>query len=138
MGDRDALTWDTLLAKVVVSYNNSWHSQIAMSPSQFLLANKHTLVDNGALNCDTREVWREGHPNFIPFNVGDLVLKKVIFKGHMVSNKMFPRFAGPYKVTKVQGSGVTYEIEVNHKVVKFLYDLFLYTSASEGKSLLNC
>mgnify|MGYP000297764705 CR=1 FL=1 len=122
VSDQDVLRWDTLLAKVVVSYNSSFHSQISMSPSKFLLRKEHSLTEDGALNCGTREVWKEGHPNFTPFEVGDLVLKKTIFRGHLASNKMIPRFSGPFKVTKVRGTGLSYEIEVNSKTVKVHHD----------------
>jgi hypothetical protein len=46
----------------------------------------------------------------MPFQVGQLVLKKINFTGRQNSDKLRARFDGPFKVERVNENGVTYII----------------------------
>ena len=119
LGGDSTLSWDTLLAEAVINYNASWHSQLAMSPSSFLLSQSHDITDTPALPTDVTNVWKEGHPNFSSFHIGDQVLRKSVLLGHRVSNKMVPRYSGPFTITKVRSNGLSYEISCgNNKIGK--------------------
>ena len=102
--------WDKLLPKIVEDYNNSYHSSIQTSPSKFLLAVSHDLEGGPSVSSTTKDTWREGHPSFAPFKVRSKVLKKVNLEGNLSTNKLLPRFHGPYEVLKVNDNGVTYLI----------------------------
>ena len=105
------LSWDDDISKVVIDYNNSWHSTLNMSPSECLLSERHNLWRTPLLSRSTRELWRPGHPSFAPFSVGKTVLRQIPVRGHKVSNKFLPKYDGPYTVHAVRDNGVTYEID---------------------------
>lgn len=92
-------------------YNNSIHSELHLSPSEFILTKAHNISTNLPLLPKLTEKWRVGHPNFAPFRVGQLVLMKVQHKGHLTVNKLSANFRGPLKVTKVHENGLTYVLE---------------------------
>lgn len=117
----DHRDWDIVLPKVIVIYNNTFHTQINSSPTKLILSQTHKVNDNIKLEHSTTDNWREGHPNFAPFTINQKVIKQIINTDHKVSNKFKPRFEGPFKVTKIQSNGVTYEIvsETNlEKIIK--------------------
>jgi hypothetical protein len=51
-----------------------------------------------------------GHPKFRSFSIGEQVVKIIPLLGHLTSNKIKPRFSGPYTVDVVHANGVTYEL----------------------------
>ena len=102
--------WDQHLSRAVIAYNHSVHSETGLSPSQCLLEKSHPR-GNIPLQSELQSHWRLGNPKFMPFKKGDLVLKKVEHKGHANVNKLMPKFHGPYKITRVNSKGVTYELE---------------------------
>jgi hypothetical protein len=102
--------WDEQLPRAVMVYNNSWHSQTKMTPVQYLLNCPHENLPSDLIDNGTKALWKEGHPSFSPFTVGDQVLRKVPLKGNECSNKLAPRFMGPYTVQLARDNGVTYEI----------------------------
>ena len=106
----DQNRWDEGLVKAVVTYNNTSHSQIGTSPSQFILQQVHSCIPACPIDNETRETWREGHPNFAPFRVGQKVIKKIVKTGNRVEHKLSQKFDGPFVIKKVQQNGVTYEI----------------------------
>ena len=112
-----------------------------MTPSQYLLETSHKL-ETPVISKEVSSHWRHGHPNFKPFSVGDLVLKKTHQVGNRVTNKFASRFHGPYKITKVQSNGVSYEIQeqsdtngliykVHHTQVKKFISLPRYISRNK-------
>ena len=109
--------WDKVLPKAVMVYNSTVHSEIGMSPSDFILTKPHEL-EGSVFPPAVSDVWRMGHPNFCPFTVGDEVLYKVHHKGFLTVNKLSPVFAGPYRVITVNDNGMTYRIE--HKETKIV------------------
>ena len=102
--------WDEWLGHAVISYNHTWHAALGMSPSKLLLSRAHGAPAKPIVSADTQELWREGHPNFEPFEVGKRVWLKVKTPGDLVTNKFMPRYKGPYMVTRVRSNGVTYEV----------------------------
>jgi hypothetical protein len=114
-------TWTEDLPKVVTCYNNSYHAELKMSPSAYILTTAHDLKPQPVLPSAETEYWREGNPSFVPFKLGQQVLRKVIFKGRQVVDKLAERFHGPYKIVFQQANRVTYRIEhcetgVKHRV----------------------
>ena len=105
----DPATWDDKLTKVVLTYNNSWHSQLKMSPSEFLMSTAHTH-NNDPILSTADSFWKESHPNYAPFKVGDKVLKKIKLIGNLTLNKLSQRYSGIYVVKQVNKNKVTYVI----------------------------
>ena len=103
--------WDEHLGRAVITYNNSPHTELGLSPAKFLITKSHSCQGDPPLQSELREYWKLGNPRFRPFKVGDFVLKKVEVQGHCTINKFMPRFSGPFKVCKVGSLGVTYELE---------------------------
>ena len=102
--------WDACFSRVIVSYNNSFHSSLNMSPADCLLMNQHSIHTAAIVSNPVKSNWREGHPSFGSFKVGNKVLLKVQRSGHDTHNKFLPRFYGPFYIDAVGESGVTYEI----------------------------
>ena len=101
--------WDKRLPRALLVYNTTLHSEIGMSPREFLLSRVHES-DRAKITPHMNLTWRAGHPNFSPFKVGELVLKKKPLKGHSNINKFEQMYTGPYKISKVSQKGVSYEI----------------------------
>jgi len=69
------------------------------------------LVDAPVVPSADTAHWREGNPSFIPYKVGQLVLRKVVLQGHQLDNKLAGRYVGPFKVVRVHDNKVTYVIQ---------------------------
>ena len=104
-------SWLDSIYRVVVRYNNSYHSEIKATPADYLLSVAHDVVPKPVVPLPEVELWREGNPSFSPFKVGQLVLRKQIFQGNNVTDKLKDRFVGPYKVVLRNRNRVTYVIE---------------------------
>jgi hypothetical protein len=111
-------TWDESLPRAVMSYNNTVHRAINMSPSSFLLVNKHSVSSNVGVSAETREVWRTGHKNFQSFKLGSKVVKRRVMKGRLNTNKLEEKYEGPFVITKIHGNRVTYELKNNGKIIR--------------------
>ena len=48
--------WDQNLGRVVVIYNNTWHTELGMSPNSYLFERSHEKKDNFMMNSDTVKV----------------------------------------------------------------------------------
>lgn len=103
-------SWDKEVGKAVMIYNNTRHASLGMSPAEFLLTKSHTVIDAPIVPRAEFSYWKPGHSKFVPFSVGDLVRKKVVFQDRSVVNKFKPRFDGPYEVVTVNDNGVSYRI----------------------------
>lgn len=101
-------TWDEDLPRAVRTYNTTYHSEIGMSPSQFLLRKEHLTSDAPLVLPAVQQYWREGNPSFIPFRVGQKVLRKVVFKGRLLVDKLEERFEGPFIIKKLNENRITY------------------------------
>ena len=60
---------------------------------------------------ETQSSWKPGHPEFAPFNVGDLVKKETHRPGNLLTNKFQRRYDGPLTVLRVNNNGVTYLVQ---------------------------
>ena len=111
--------WDHEVTNAILVYNNTYHEEIGMTPSEKLLRESHDGVDSSALPSKQKAVWKKGDPKFLPYKKGTSVLKKKEYKGRLNANKFDIKFEGPYKVSKVQPNGVTYEIiDSNGKIIR--------------------
>ena len=112
--------WDLFLPKANIIYNNTFHSQIKASPADFLMQQVHDPSAQIPVGQDTTIYWKEGHPNFRPFKIGQRVIKEIARVGNRSSNKMSPKFDGPYIVKQIQSNGLSYVIEdnKNNKMIK--------------------
>lgn len=81
-----------------------------MSPSSCLLSVAHQVPACPLVPARVRNLWQAGHPRFIPFAVGQMVLYRNHQPGNLTINKLRPRFDGPFAVERVNENGVTYTI----------------------------
>ena len=107
----EPLLWDALLPRVLSVYNNTIHSQTGMSPSQCLLESSHSPDRILHINKDIVSSWKQGHSKFVPFNVGERVLRKIQRIGNRVSDKFAKKFDGPFVVLRVHSNDVTYDLQ---------------------------
>lgn len=92
--------WDKVLTKAVVIYNNTLHSQIKMTSSDYIMNNAHVRGNKILMDENNQETWREGHPKFRSFKLDERVLKKVNKIGNRVNDKFAKKFDGPYLIKK--------------------------------------
>jgi hypothetical protein len=104
-------SWDDEISRVVTFYNSSPHSELGMSPSCYLLEMKHDLTPHLPVPAEDVEYWRTGNPSFVSFKLGQKVLRKVVFMGRNVIDKLADRYEGPYKVLKKNSNNVSYIIK---------------------------
>ena len=109
MADNPA-RWDEDLAQLVIIYNQTYHEELQSSPSQCLLQQAHNIEQGPLIDNDTKNMWKTGHPNFVPYQKNDWVLKKREIKGNLVIDKFKKKYEGPYQIHKVMPNKVTYEV----------------------------
>lgn len=107
-------TWLEVLPRTIMIYNSTYHAALSCSPSEFIFHNQHQTAGVSPVTAEAVGLWKEGHPSFVSFKVGQRVLKKTVLKGFETSGKFKERFHGPYLVNKVNANGVTYEL-INEK-----------------------
>ena len=127
-------SWDVALPHATVVYNNTLHTELKMSPSEFILSNVHTAQNAALVPKAIKSNWTEGNPKFLPYLVGQKVLRKVPFKGRLTNDKLRLTYDGPYRINKVQPNEVSYIIEgiqganqgvlykAHHTQLKLFYD----------------
>ena len=103
--------WLRDLGKAVLIYNNTKHRSLGLSPVAYILDKSHYMVDAPVVSKADRQLWRQGHPRFKPYIVGDFVLRKTPRRGHLTANKLQARYEGPYVVEKVASNQVTYVLK---------------------------
>ena len=59
--------WDKDLAQLVVIYNQTFHEELKSSPSQFLVQKPHNIEKGPLFDDETKNMWKRGHPNFVPY-----------------------------------------------------------------------
>lgn len=125
--DDQPAVWDRKLARALVIYNNTYHTEIGQSPSEYLLSQSFNVNNNLPVDNSIIETWKEGHPKFDPYRIGDKVLVKVQKIGNSLKHKFSKKYEGPHKIVKVQSNGVSYEVlkedqgvllKVHHKQIK--------------------
>lgn len=107
----EASDWDLHVAHAVLVYNHTTHRELNMPPSEFLLGNAHDVDVAPMIPNRIKDCWKEGHPDFVPFRVGQRVLKKIVYPAKLTVNKLKPLYEGPYLVKTVHENGVTYVVE---------------------------
>jgi hypothetical protein len=95
----------------VITYNNTLHAELQTSPAQYLLCNTHDDVIAPTVSGEALRNWREGHPRFAPFSLGQRVMRKVTFKGIRNVDKFANRFDGPYFIKTINSNELTYELQ---------------------------
>ncbi|RWS01735.1 Retrotransposable element Tf2 protein type 1-like protein, partial [Dinothrombium tinctorium] len=101
--DKPKRKWSTLLADVTKSYNNTPHDITGFSPRFLHFARQRTR--------EHQEKRKESHDNkhkSSPFQIGDKVIREIP-DNHPSSNKLSPKFTGPYVIVK-RVTDVTYDI----------------------------
>ena len=106
----NGFNWDVHLPKALITYNQTLHSELNMSPSKFLLSKSHDDDYRLPLQGKIADTWRKGHPKYKPFSVGEDVLVKIEHKGFLTTNKLSAKFDGPFRITSVDPNCLTYEI----------------------------
>ena len=101
--DSDTSRWDKKLYEVVAQYNRTPHADTGKAPADF-------FVTNSSINIPKSPYWKEPR-NFKPFEVGDLVMRKVPFQPAGQRDKLAPRYQGPLKIVSRDHSGVTYRAQ---------------------------
>ena len=102
--------WVEQLSKCIRIYNSTKHAELGQSPSNCILSNSYQMMDSLPIDNETKLHWKVGHPSFVPFKVGQEVLKKVEDNSHRTIKKFQEKYHGPFKVTHVHDNGVTYVI----------------------------
>ena len=140
--------WDMKVPSAVMMYNGSTHSELKESPSSFLLRHGHRLSTDLRLPATEGKYWKQGNPAFKPFKRGNMVLRKVVFTGRNLSDKLEDRYSGPYKIVKVNLNRVTYiikglsdgrEHKVHHTQLRryYLAPNYLLNHSSYDRIVLN-
>ena len=130
-----AESWDQFLSRVVITYNNTWHSSINSTPADCLLKNSYHDTGVPLVNVPRlQQHWSSGHDKFKPFSVGQSCLMKIKKTGNLTIDKLTPKYRGPLKILKVNPNKITYELAEPRSgaVVRAHHnDLFLYKDVPE-------
>ena len=136
----DSKSWVLYLSEAVIIYNNTLHREIGMTPSECLTSNCSKLP----IHISEKQFHKSGSSSFKPYPFGSLVgYKRMVRKG--ASQKLSPRYTGPYTVVKVNHNEKTYvvspekdksiKIRAHHsqlrpwkKAPRYLQDYDLYRS----------
>ena len=114
--------WDNDLTRVLISYNNSIHSETGTSPSLFLLTKCHVISSLPLVSSNKlKERWFDGNDKFNSFKINDCVLLKIHLPGNLTTNKVYKdRYSGPFKVVRVNDNKVTYQLkdEKSSKIIR--------------------
>ena len=98
-------SWDQMIHRVILQYNHSVHGETKCTPASFY----GSSADDVALPAKFQFTRPPGR-NFKPYELDDLVLRKIPFHGPQSKHKLAPRYDGPYHVKEVL-SPVTYRIK---------------------------
>ena len=113
--------WDTFIPRIVILYNSSVHTDLSTTPSHYLLGREHSSFIGVPVPAEEQEYWKQGNPSFKPFRIGQLVLRKKVFSGNRVQDKLADRYSGPFEVISCNLNRVTYVVkhiveDTEHKV----------------------
>ena len=144
-------TWDQRLHRIVHAINSSRNNVTQLTPFQIetgyygqnlfdqIEAPVETPADIRRLQQKALDrtkiekasrVLKNAKPDFVPFAVEDLVL----MKNH---EKKWPRFIGPFKIVKVKGSGLSYdlaEVDGNRRFTRAVTELKPYRTRPVSSS----
>ena len=111
-------SWDVMLPRAVIVYNSTWHASIKMTPSDCILSKAHLCDPTIPIDASCVESWKDAHCDFQSFEINQKVVLKIQKIGNQLQYKLGKKFDGPYKITKVQSNGVSYEISDGVNVIK--------------------
>ena len=118
------ISWDEKLGEALQIYNNTIHTELKLSPSEFLVRNNHSVASN-TIGRVAAHQWSSGHPKYSPFRVGQKVIMKLHKVGNRNIDKFTPKYDGPYTVKTVNSNKVTYTIG-NQDIIKRAHYTQLY------------
>ena len=108
---KEGSQWVDHLPRVLHIYNNTMHSETNMSPTECLLKVAHTGGAGPKGRPSPSSFWEQAGGRFRAFQVGELVGLRIQHMGDSTINKLLDRYAGPYRVLKVNPNEVTYQIQ---------------------------
>ena len=120
--------WDENLNRAVWAYNSTQHKALGVSPSQYLL-NYNKFVKTRALTEKQKLIWKTGNEKFIPYTVGEKVLKRVETQGNLNIDKLSEKYQGPYEVIVAHQNELTYvlkNIETKKEIRAHFWQLVKY------------
>jgi hypothetical protein len=103
-----------------------------MLSAQYLLGREHSFVNLSVVSIGDVKYWKEGNPSFVPYRIGQKVLRKVVFKGRRLCDKLSDRFDGPFVISKVNNNKVTYwmrrcgsceDVRAHHTQLKAFHEM---------------
>ena len=109
--------WDRELTKMLLIYNGTYHEEIGMAPNERLVKENNRGVPSALVENKETRWWKEGRAGFVSFMRGQKVLKVIEKKGRLTKDKLRPKYDGPFKVSRVNPNGVTYEVEGDDGVI---------------------
>ena len=127
--------WDLYLDQAVILYNNTFHREINMTPSEFLTS----LSSKLPFHPKNEPFWKKGSSAFKPYKVGDKVGLKIQGRSGL-SKKLRPRYKGPYIIKHVNSNQKSYqltsrndsscEVRAHHSQLRPWYDSPKYLQKS--------
>ncbi|CAF4907614.1 unnamed protein product [Rotaria socialis] len=106
----DQSNWVNILPEVVRTYNSNPHSTTKRAPVSFFIERANSL--RHSYDNLLTAAWREPSHKFAPFMIGQLVGKKIFHSGHLTTNKLAPKFEGPYRIRSIDVHERSYEISL--------------------------
>ena len=95
--------WDRYLPEAVIIYNNTYHREIERTPAESFAQ----VASKLPIGPVSEPFWKAGSSSFEPYPVGSLVGRKILGP-RGVSQKLNPRYEGPFVVEKVHSNGKSY------------------------------
>ncbi|CAF4507375.1 unnamed protein product, partial [Rotaria magnacalcarata] len=106
----DQSNWVHILPEIIRTYNGNPHSTTKRAPVSFFIERANSL--RHSYDNLLSAAWREPSHKFAPFMIGQLVGKKIFHSGHLTSNKLAPKFEGPYRIRSIDVNERSYEISL--------------------------
>ncbi|CAF2058584.1 unnamed protein product [Rotaria magnacalcarata] len=104
----DQSNWVSILPEVVRTYNSNPHTTTKRPPVSFFIERANSL--RHSYDNLLTAAWREPSHKFAPFMLNQLVGKKIFHSGHLTSNKLAPKFEGPYRIRSINAQERSYKI----------------------------
>ncbi|CAF4248081.1 unnamed protein product [Rotaria magnacalcarata] len=106
----DQSNWVNILPEVVRTYNSNPHTTTKRAPVSFFIERANSL--RHSYDNLLTAAWHEPSHKFAPFMLNQLVGKKIFHSGHLTSNKLAPKFEGPYRIRSINAHERSYEISL--------------------------
>ena len=106
----DQSNWVNILPEIIRTYNSNPHTTTKRAPVSFFIERANSL--RHSYDNLLTAAWREPSHKFAPFMIGQLVGKKIFHSGHLTTNKLAPKFEGPYRIRSIDVHERSYEISL--------------------------